>query len=80
MHPSMCTMGMLSCAAAKQPITVFVAPRNTAASGAISRRTGARRAITAEEISASVSPPAPSSMSGGATPRSRKNTSFMLSE
>ena len=39
-----------------------------------------QRAITAEEISASVSPPAPSSTSGGCTPRSRKNTSFMLSE
>ena len=35
MHPSMCTTGMLSCAAAMAPVVVFVSPRNTAAAGRI---------------------------------------------
>jgi hypothetical protein len=78
--PSMCTTGMLSRPEARQPMTVFVSPRKTVADGRSSASTGYSFAITDPATSASVEPVAPSSISGGAIPSSRRKTSFMLSE
>jgi len=71
---------MLSIAVAMHPVVVFVSPKKATASGLASLRTGYSFAIIFEEISASVSPSQPSSISGFLKLNSLKKIPLRLSE
>ena len=80
MHPSMCTIGMSKEAAAIAPVTVFVSPKKTTATGCASESVRPNCWISDPIMAWSLLVSNCSVMSGSGTSSCLKKMSFMLSE